>query len=633
MNSILLYIVQSSISLIIFYVFYELLFKREAYLGFNRYYLLLAIFISSALPLIEFNFYQIFSVGSDGALLAAPVYSIVEYSLAEVTIYSNGIQSTNSVFSGGSLSLLQIIILIYFTGVVIKATHFAWRLFQLLRIFRQSKVHELDGLYFIFTEPGTPVFSFFNYVFIDKEMYNSYDEIEKIIEHEKIHVRQKHSVDLIIAEILTIIQWFNPLAYMLKKTLKENHEFIADNDVLSTFPDAMAYRKLLIENSSIIKTNILTHNFSYSLLKRRLFMIRKTKNPQLFSLKLVWVVLALNMVFFACSGPMQKDDSLSEIEFYENSATIIHQDSISLQTLTYPDDGYVVFLVSLGKERAAQLDLFDENDMLIKSYFGGNWGPGTYGATWRPNDGEAIPVGNYSYRLIADDMEITGTFSYKTNNVVEAEIFTVVEQMPEYPGGMKALVTYLSENIQYPQEAKDKGIQGRVFINFVLDTDGSVTNAKLLRGIGGGCDEEAIRVVSAMPNWKPGMQRDTPVRVSYNLPIKFALSEKSSDTVFIVVEEMPEFPGGRKQLMSYLGKNIIYPEAAKNDEVSGRVFITFVIEKDGSVNEVKLLRGIGSGCDEEAIRVVSSMPKWKPGLADGNPVRVQYNLPIKFQLQ
>ena len=107
--------------------------------------------------------------------------------------------------------------------------------------------------------------------------------------------------------------------------------------------------------------------------------------------------------------------------------------------------------------------------------------------------------------------------------VKEAEIFTVVESMPEFPGGMGALMTYLAKNIKYPPLAKESGIQGKVFINFVVEPDGSISHVKVLRGIGGGCDEEAVRVVKSMPKWKPGMQRGKPVRVSFTLPVKFTL--------------------------------------------------------------------------------------------------------------
>jgi len=105
----------------------------------------------------------------------------------------------------------------------------------------------------------------------------------------------------------------------------------------------------------------------------------------------------------------------------------------------------------------------------------------------------------------------------------KAEIFTVVEENPTFPGGEAELYKFLGESIKYPEEAKELGIQGRVFVNFVVETDGSVSNTRVLRGIGGGCDEEAIRVIQNMPRWTPGKQRGIPVRVSFNLPIKFTL--------------------------------------------------------------------------------------------------------------
>jgi protein TonB len=107
--------------------------------------------------------------------------------------------------------------------------------------------------------------------------------------------------------------------------------------------------------------------------------------------------------------------------------------------------------------------------------------------------------------------------------VVEAEIFTVVESMPEFPGGQAKMMEFIAQNIKYPAMARESGIQGRVFVNFVVEPDGSVSNVKVLRGIGGGCDEEAVRVVKSMPNWTPGRQRGKAVRVSFNLPVRFTL--------------------------------------------------------------------------------------------------------------
>ncbi|NQU33261.1 MAG: M56 family metallopeptidase [Bacteroidetes bacterium] len=636
MNSILIYLLQSAISLVIFYLFYELLFKRDAFFAFNRYYLLLTIFISTLLPLLDFSMYNVFSGTSDPVISLAPIYGLFEYTLGEVTIYGEGSSAIDSVATGRSLPYFSYIILLYLIGVFFAVGRFALRFYQISRLLQKSKVVYHNGLRLIFTVPGTPTFSFFNYVFIDENLFNRRDEVEKIIEHEKIHIDQKHSLDLVIAELFSIIQWFNPIVYLLKKTLKENHEFIADSDVLTVYPDIMSYTKLLIDNSSIIKTNILTHNFSYSLLKRRLFMIKKTKNPLRFSFKLVWVLLAVSMVVFACSGPIQKESISSDVEFVSDVELNIHPDSIQIASIFEPDKNYIKFIVSLGKERDTKIKLYGENGNLIKVFMEGVHARGAYMVTWHPENGETIPEGNYRYTFFADDNKVDGLFSF-TNNYSnakpnDANVFTVVEVMPEYPGGMDELFTYLVNNINYPDEAKVKGVQGRVFVNFVVGKDGSVYDAKVLRGIGGGCDEEAIRVVEAMPNWIPGKQRGQNVNVSYNIPINFVFDEKDADTIFTVVEVMPSFPGGKDKLMTYLSENIKYPNEAKKNSIEGRVFVSFVVEKDGSIGDVKILRGIGSGCDEESIRVIENMPRWTPGTQRGQAVRVAYNLPIRFKL-
>ena len=177
-----------------------------------------------------------------------------------------------------------------------------------------------------------------------------------------------------------------------------------------------------------------------------------------------------------------------------------------------------------------------------------------------------------------------------------------------------------------------------------------MSNVEVKRGIGGGCNEEAVRVISAMPKWKQGKKDGKPVRVSYMMPIVFKLTEgqpvqpaKKSDVgnaemkpdkngVYQMVEEMPKYPGGEQAMMKYVADNIKYPEEAKDKNIAGRVFVSFIVEKDGSIGEVKVMRGIGGGCDEEAVRVISAMPKWTPGKVKGEPVRVSYMMPLNFKL-
>ncbi len=230
----------------------------------------------------------------------------------------------------------------------------------------------------------------------------------------------------------------------------------------------------------------------------------------------------------------------------------------------------------------------------------------------------------------------------KIKKVETDSVYQVVEVMPEFPGGMSQMATYLSENIKYPVEAKDKNISGRVFIEFVIEKDGSVSNVNVMRSVGGGCDDEAVRVVKAMPKWKPGLMKGKPVRVHYVLPINFKLEEgatttkKTDEKIYDTPETMPEFPGGMEAMIKYMQENITMPEKYKDMDTKAtyRVMVKFVVESDGSVTEVETVKPEPSKQDlnDEAVRVVKGMPKWKPGTMDGKPVRVRYMLPVTYKI-
>ena len=235
------------------------------------------------------------------------------------------------------------------------------------------------------------------------------------------------------------------------------------------------------------------------------------------------------------------------------------------------------------------------------------------------------------------------------SRAADGEVFQVVEEMPEFPGGMAECMKFLGKNIKYPAEAIEKGIQGRVIVQMVIEKDGTLTNAKIARGVDPLLDQEALRVVNLSPKWIPGKQRGEAVRVKYTLPVMFKLGNdapesKSADTptreakvdengVYMVCEEMPEFPGGMAECMKWLGANINYPETAQKNGVQGRVIVQFVVNTDGSIIEPQVARGIDPELDAEALRLINAMPKWKPGKQQGKAVRVKYTLPIAYRLQ
>ena len=216
----------------------------------------------------------------------------------------------------------------------------------------------------------------------------------------------------------------------------------------------------------------------------------------------------------------------------------------------------------------------------------------------------------------------------------EQVMWGVPEQMPNFPGGETALMKYISEHLVYPQEAKNAGVEGRVFVGVVVTEDGSLACFKVLRGLGYGCDEAALEVFEGMPNWMPAMQRGKTICYPYVVPVFFGHKQEIVEQELItVVENMPEYPGGFDAMFDFINANLVYPQEAIDAGIEGRVFVGFVVEKDGSVSSIKLLRGIGYGCDEAAMDVVRKMPKWKPATQRGKPVRMQYQFPLNFKLE
>lgn len=222
--------------------------------------------------------------------------------------------------------------------------------------------------------------------------------------------------------------------------------------------------------------------------------------------------------------------------------------------------------------------------------------------------------------------------------------FVVAEEQPQYKGGEQARIRYLANNIEYPAEAREKGIQGRVFVNFIVEKDGSISNVRILRGIGGGCDEEALKAIENMPKWVPGKNDGKPVRTEFNMPIRFTLDsgkpakpekpDEVSDNseAYVMVDERPEFKGGMEARAEYMRQHLDYPEDAKEKGLEGTVYVQFVVEKDGSISGLRLLRGFYESCDQEALETIRNMADWEPGMKDGEAVRTQVNLPIKFAL-
>ena len=222
-------------------------------------------------------------------------------------------------------------------------------------------------------------------------------------------------------------------------------------------------------------------------------------------------------------------------------------------------------------------------------------------------------------------------------------IYLSAEQQPEFPGGQKAMFQYIADHVICPISARENGFQGRAYCQFIVNKSGDLSDVNIVKTSGNkDLDKEAVRVILSMPKWTPGHNAGEIVRVKYTIPVSYkiepdpiSVAENEEDTtIYTVVERMPEFPGGQQALFKFLSSHVKYPKDAQKEGIEGRVICQFVVNTDGKIVNIEVIRSSGNiSLDAEAVRVIESMPRWIPGIIKDEPVRVKYTVPVNFKLR
>ena len=433
MNSMLTYLVTSALCAFILWGFYRLFLSSETFFSMNRFYLVTGSVLTLILPFFPWSSFRLTEI--------SPITVVLD-----TLIIHPGDQYENLSASASGIALWE---WIYAAGMMIFFIRLTRQIMHLYLIARGREIRKEEGYRLVFAGKDTVPFSFFHFIFLPEgDRYQSC--LPAITSHEKVHVRQLHSIDIIIAELLTIVQWFNPFAWLMAHELRKVHEYLADEGVLKTGISPRQYQQMILDESMGLRVNFLTHPFNVSLIKNRLIMMTKVKSGVWAKGKYIIALPAILILLLAITGTLY-------------SHQVKPSALASGQQITMP-------LVSTEKSSVSNPDA-----------------------------------------------------------IVQEPAFTVVEKQPSFPGGEEARAKFMQANIKYPEEAKKKGIQGTVFVSFLVKADGSVTNVKIQRGIGGGCDEESVRVVNLMPKWNPGLMKGKPVDVAFTLPIKFLLDSKKDE--------------------------------------------------------------------------------------------------------
>lgn len=601
------YLLKVNVAFVLFYAFYRLFFYKDTFFKLRRAILLAFFGLALFYPLLNIQ---------DWVRQQEPIADVIYmYSamLPEATAKADAAASVD--WYGWLLGSLGFI---YWGIVAFLCGRFLVQLSSILWLAHTSErvvIHETP-VYALRKAAGP--FSFFRMVFLHPESHSD-KETDEILTHECTHVSQWHSIDVILSEMMCMACWFNPFVWLLKREVRHNLEYLADNTVIQSGYDSKSYQYHLLGLAHHQSVTTLYNSFNVLHLKNRIMMMNKKRSPG--------IVRTKYLIFIPLVGILML---LSNIEAVArltvrlaNEATVsnavVTATGILVDETGQPLIGASV-VVKGGKEgtitvRKGAFSLeVPANAILRCSY-----------------------QGRESQEVLAADMTNNTHLSLSSKSrEMNEQVFTVVEKMPSFPGGDAELLKYIATNIKYPKESQDNGEQGRVICSFIVGRDGSVNNPEVLRGVTPLLNEEAVRVINTMPRWNPGMQRGKAVAVKYTVPITFRLKspvEEMKEETLTVVDVMPQYPGGDRELLKFIAQSIKYPTDAQEAGVQGRVICSFVVDKKGNIVEPKIIRGIDPSLDAEALRVIGMMPRWTPGRQDGKAVRVLYTVPITFRLQ
>ncbi len=506
-------IISIALSIAILWVAYRLLFINSNRLVFNRAFLIIALGFSLILP-------------AAGIYIGRSTPQIVSYRqslfqgimLDEVVITAEGVTiSTQSdvkadnegaapvvVQEKAPLSLIGPLRLIWLIGAIGAALVFLFKLGKIIYIIIRSPKKKMPGYTAVFTGKEHGSYSFFNYAFFPNENANA-----EIVRHEMSHIAHHHSTDILFVELMMIIQWFNPFIYLYKRELQSLHEYMADRDVVATGIDKQNYMMLILQQCTAVDFSNMSNNFSFLLTKKRIKMITQSKKAKGVVIKALLTLPLFALLLFAnCKSNGQvENENLVTIKLGEESYLSFNNP----MEINFDGTEYTLDIKSVKKERTFE---FGEHKVFVKNNRDERK---SYTVTI---DSAPFDI-TYITRMLTDDSEATD----------DSEVYTgAVEVLPEYPGGTSAMFEFIQKNVKYPESAKEKGIEGRVFIQFVVEKDGSLSSFQVLRGVSEDIDAEAIRVLKMMPKWKPGMNNGEPVRVQYTMPFKFQLTGNENTT-------------------------------------------------------------------------------------------------------
>ena len=622
------YILECIAFQLVFLIIYDFFLKRETFFQWNRLYLMGTYILSLVLPWIKVEAFK--TNISENFIYPEYLWNVNDGAVVIVAESSTfDISWEQGVFFGGML------IALLFFG------HKMWQLYSLRR---QGKVVYFKDFTQIVISNSSIAFSFFKSIFLGDEILKR--EHKSILAHELVHIRQRHTWDLLFFEFMRIVGWFNPLVYVYQNRISELHEFIADAQAAKV--DKVEHCELLLSQAFQTQNiSFINQFFNSSLIKKRIVMLTKEKSLGIWKLKyLALVPILIGMLFYtSCEQDISSEQVANEtITVGDIENLSVAEESAVLERVIDASKQSQDWVLTIEDESSTVTFMEPTNE---NSFISGPSG---------------VPI---KARMLIESKVLPEDFSFFKTKLNDAQSvkagvdfpFSTVEEVPIYPGCeddadpracfQKNVQKHISKNFRYPEEAQKQGIQGRVSIMFTIDEEGYITNIRK-RGPDASLEDEAVRIIEKLPQMSPGKNGGKAVRVPFSIPINFKLvgssfgmdSQDANDVIvqkdqlskmgqnaqeqyrngipFSQVDQVPIFPGCedasdaracfQEKMQRHIAKNFSYPEKAIEEGIQGRVSILFLIDENGNIGNIAT-RGPDKTLEDEANRIISRLPQ------------------------
>ena len=477
-----MYLLKLNLALIVLFSFYKLMFSGDTFFALRRATLIGMYLVAMLVPGLNCSYWINKSVGM--VSMANEYAAIV---LPAVTITPGG---------GGAIGWETTAMTIYTMVACLFLLRFFWQLVSIVRLRNKCRTTDINGTKVYLLESNEGPFSFFNWIFINPTKHNR-QETDEIMTHELAHCRQLHSVDILFTELFAIVFWANPFVWLLKREVRLNLEYLADNNVLAGGTDSKKYQYHLLGLAYRKNVATISNNFNVLPLKKRIKMMNKKRTKRIAKVKYaLYIPLAAALLV------------VSNIETVARDITNVAK-------------AMPMAKASVKQEKMVDLSFSNKATVAVES----RKNVQSTEAIERKDNKMEVQADNRNSEMSAQKVEETTEVANEESaekgpKKSPKKVYEYIENMPTFNGNLNQ---WLLQNTKYPVEAMNKKEQGKVIVQFIVSENGEVSEPKIIRSVSPALDKEACRIVLAMPKWNPGKLKGKPVAVRYMLPITFRL--------------------------------------------------------------------------------------------------------------